>query len=1395
MTTGEAGPERQAVELLDGVSESIFAMAAPGMVRHGWSVFPQEREGRRMPGRMYGRAIKWQQEHDLVNRQPRPEALREWCQHLAGLNVANVFGPASGHTFAVDIDVTDAPMSRAVLALAEEIMGPTPFMRIGQAPKIALIYRHGPDEADVVPNTSRHFAETDAAGEVTKSGQGLEIIGRGKPLTFHGRHHRTGRYFSWIGDASPLLHGPERATLVTPAQVEAFLQAVDAKYRFHRGGSFAAAAETWNWSAEGIRVPAIKLTSGGMPWATDDEGLVVDGREAYLQHLVFNAVRGNFAELQLAKDAGPEGVSQFKSRVVQGVCERFAATAQRENSGRWSATGLVRETAAKTGHLLDKVLSGRMEIAPPAAPPAPVLVPPVAADDPELAFVAPRQRRRTAALGKVGSMNAASGVRGHLEEGPKDGPLLDIPEDRTDIATMVQDGLTRAFETFLAEVYSAPDQRLDGCRLHVLKAPTGAGKTSRAIRMIAEDPRTYEEHRWLNPETRALEQGRAPFVMLLPTYANIAELRTRALVLSLDGSLPDDRLREQAAALGLIAESELDAKLAELRRDALGLGLSTMVYSGKVRAGCLVADKVALAMAAGVGTAAFCEAMVRKTEPGQGGRQVPVGEAERIRCEHWDVCPAIAQRAQINQSHLVFLPHSFLALSIPEELEQVRAVIADERIHHLFLHTATFAASSLAIARKRPRLTADERAAELQADDLLAERDLAAGICLEALRLGTCPAEALLHWRPDGGGNAHVPGLGLVRSALRVCGSAIQRDGTLTPLTPIEAVREMCSRPTGRDLREEWQFWSIIDERIQARLKDRARDSTIEVMERDLQAEPPSLGHSARRDAMERNLARMRALPTRAHGAFDHRIQYLTDESVGGATSEVIRISWRTRPNWPGKPMLLLDASAAPPIIAKIWGLPERDIVVHDVVADPGRALNVKIVAVASRTFSNASLASSPEAANTERLKAAKELAKVRQALSTVSALHGEGRVVAGTSIILREVINRHWACPSNVDWCHFGAMRGLDGFKFHAAALSVGRMEPPVRTIDGLVAALTYDDPEPEAPFDRLGNGRNPEHPDQGLRLPMGEQRVRLRSGHIAVLPVPMFEGRWARLVQRQYREEELLQFVGRLRPVYRTGRTPVWYALSSVIPEELIVDEVIDLDDLLNRKQRLWDAVRRTDGIAEPGILAAVCSDLFATAALAEEAMRKANLPMAAEVVSREARGFVRLHWAAGGAEGYAYVRGSLPDPDGALRTALATHLGHAEVTLTRLHTPQPGHGALALPRPPDTVEERIGPAAMRPAREEAALDRAGEVLLRQAGRREGGGSTWTFKLGVESVTPGDMVALIAIDDFWQGRGGTADDRLLPLVALDEAAAEGEARPYEQLGATVRDGATIGA
>lgn len=120
------------------------------------------------------------------------------------------------------------------------------------------------------------------------------------------------------------------------------------------------------------------------------------------------------------------------------------------------------------------------------------------------------------------------------------------------------------------------------------------------------------------------------------------------------------------------------------------------------------------------------------------------------------------------------------------------------------------------------------------------------------------------------------------------------------------------------------------------------------------------------------------------------------------------------------------------------------------------------------------------------------------------------------------------------------------------------------------------------------------------------------------------------------------------------------------------------------------------------------------------------------------------------------------------------------------------------MARAREPDGVEQRIGPADRRPAKETECLDRVGLRLLGGTGEIIEIGATRTFQLFGKDVTVPEVAALEALDHFWRARMGVEDDRILPVLpdAPTSAERDGTERgTYAHLGATVRDEGALAA
>jgi hypothetical protein len=1271
--------DTQVVEHMYKPTESVFGAVAEKMVAAGWSIFPQEISGGRRPGKVDGDMIKWSEQHDLANKKPTAQFLKKCIVQCASLNVAVVLGPASGNTFVLDIDVVEEELSQQIQKLATRILGNTPLKRVGRWPKMAFVYRHAPE--DEIPSRTLHFVRTDHPENPEGDDQLVEIISSGKAMTFYGKHHKTGRYFSWI-EGPPHVHGPETVPVVTSSQIGDFLDAVDSIRPFSKSASFDLSSVSWEWDENAkVHVPRLRSHGTANDWTENEEGKVSDGREAYLTRLALRIVTAN---------PGMIGNVVGIETLVKTVVETFTETA--ELTGRWRGQGLLREAKSKVYRFAKRMASGELKPSAPvqnekgeyvSSASARGFVPPQPRDPAgdSLDFLPPfvdptvpgfdfnaRHQRRPMRIEVIETTAEEIGKRRKERA---------ISRDRTQIAKSVATGVDTAFTTVWNHVY---DRDRQDSRVDIIKAPTGAGKTSRSIAFIAADPRTYEDF-WTRDEHGILtNMGRAPILVLMPTYTNIEELRHRAQILNLDGSLSDRELMKQAADMGLYKEDELAGRLADLRRDARNAGLVSMIYSGKLKAGCKMIDKVQMAMAAGLGTSSFCHTDEKK-KPGTEEIETPekfcpfYHQYEQLSDGSWRGCPAIEQKKEIENCHVVFLPHAFLALQIPEELKNVRAVVADERIHHLFLHTITFDMDVFASPRKPPRLTKKEAETGVLAEEFQSDRLSAVAEAIYALKTNNDPAEMLLKKADSLGPNGGNTVARWINAALRSCGASMAKDDSISPDISMEDLAEICARPTGVAVREEYRFWKIVEERFEAR-------KTEKVLE--------ELMHEAGREYDPKSRV--------TRGDRDMRIQLYVDEIEDGVFKESIRISWRETPNWVDKPLMLLDASAAPEMIQKIWQ--GKEVVVHDIPA----ALNVRIVGVADRTYSNSSVIAKPSASQREKVQSAKLLANVRKAISVISGYYGFSRVVAGGSILARRAVNTNWEGPHNVDWCHYGAMRGLDFAKYHAAAISVGRMELPVRIIDGLVAALTYDDDLPEQPYDRFGTGLT--ETGQPLLIPSENQRVRMRSGHDLYMPVPTFPGKWGRMIQKQYREEELLQFLGRLRPVYREGEAPIWFSLCSVMPEEVIVDDLINIGDLIRRNDKetaVWDALRRCQGVLDLAVAAKVCDDLFSGAGgVARQFGMEGFNTKTGEIEKRVAWSIIALKWEdESGASGYSFARGDIADPEEALRNA---RIQYELPRIVKVEIASQSRGQTAARgRVADSIEDQLGTLPVRRELEE--------------------------------------------------------------------------------------------
>lgn len=234
---------------------------------------------------------------------PRPDQVARWIEQQGHYGLALACGHAH---FAVDIDEEDPGRAGDLHALAAALLGATPLVRIGRAPRRVLIYR-----VAEAPVASRRLAPA------------VELIGDGRYVLAHGIHPDLGQPYAW----------PERAPETVPladlpapdaAGLAAFAEAVAGFYDLPTA-SAAAQPVVATAPIERSGSSRIRVARPDPRWTLDAHGRVCDGREAYLAAQVYRAYR----ELEPHADA-----ETIAGAAWTRFCDTADLTRPRRDGGR-----------------------------------------------------------------------------------------------------------------------------------------------------------------------------------------------------------------------------------------------------------------------------------------------------------------------------------------------------------------------------------------------------------------------------------------------------------------------------------------------------------------------------------------------------------------------------------------------------------------------------------------------------------------------------------------------------------------------------------------------------------------------------------------------------------------------------------------------------------------------------------------------------------------------------------------------------------------------------------------------------------------------------------------------------------------------------------------------------
>lgn len=833
-------------------------------------------------------------------------------------------------------------------------------------------------------------------------------------------------------------------------------------------------------------------------------GRICDGREKWLTQMAFAVVRYNPAASYNDADI---------TKLRRAIISVWRETTEAENSGReWSANVLVKTVSAKLRAVARKLVAGevtparRTQAAEIKRLPAEV----VATGDDGLDWIT------TAAFDSDASATTRQVTTepGETEETVNRAARRRRIRDmkvRKRIASMA----TARIREIAISVFDAVVRGDDKRALDIVKAHPGVGKSVTFLKTLAE-----------LCEARGQELGGRRIVFAVPSYENAVDLLRKVKDW-------DYEVRAVAAPAGL------QTAMPSFRSapGAVERGVAVGLWIGRSKAPCPLRDVHDRIAALGVDSSPLCT----QTQAARNGLQVVGGEdAKPIDCILKSTCAYYVQPTLLEPCSIVICVRTYVTMDTkPEFLTTNCALLVIDEDPTLSA-VKVYNAKRDHLLKKRdgrvtPRMWKLHHVLDSgRVEDLRETLWQVVTQSMEAQqyrRPGAVePARALIDWRCNQTG---LTGDALLDAAAACCERSDELKRVIRPYEGgdiADFIQEVSAPLDGHEKAE-----GLAAER-----------ALIRVL----------------RDRMARLRADDIALPgepRRSHGVKDARLQ-LRFKSRDGLWTH-IRISERLSTNWADTPVVILDASAQKPLVDKLFA---RDARMHEIPSLP----NLKIALCLDALFSNAAFNTEPGDANDTARKAEtarRNIQKMRDAITKVAFRFRGQRVLVVTTIDIEKALfadDGSWAWPSSVDHWHYGALRGLDGAREHAALITIGRSQLPIEAADAIAAAFGHDDADGYQPVDAFGDG----HDAKGVRLfrEKATRRLLLRSGRTLIRTVERMQTERGRQVDMAWTAEEIRQAAGRLRDIHRTA-APLWIAFGTELHEDAVVDRLFNIRAML--------------------------------------------------------------------------------------------------------------------------------------------------------------------------------------------------------------------------------------
>lgn len=258
-------------------------------------------------------------------------------------------------------------------------------------------------------------------------------------------------------------------------------------------------------------------------------------------------------------------------------------------------------------------------------------------------------------------------------------------------------------------------------------------------------------------------------------------------------------------------------------------------------------------------------------------------------------------------------------------------------------------------------------------------------------------------------------------------------------------------------------------------------------------------------------------------------------------------------------PVIALDASADEAIYRHV--LEES----HEVYFEqlPEKEDKLHRIAIIGQGFSTSSLIYEGDASyksghqtRKPQEEAAKRKEDLEKALNVISDNEAGRKVLVCTTKAIEDMFLTTGFAEEFQDRCqptfiHFGQSKGVNSYDDFESIIVIGKLEIPSKAMILMSRAFHLADKAMAIKDEYLPKQR--------------QQRIlRTRDGRGANLTTFTYKDKTASRLHGYYRDEEIYQAIGRLRSVNRLDEDLRCYILSDAIPDHMVFDDILALDDL---------------------------------------------------------------------------------------------------------------------------------------------------------------------------------------------------------------------------------------